>query len=110
MNKAICKARTFFTVVSTAVLLITSCNLQSTTSDIPETSPTSQMGEWSNIPLSTPLPTRPSYKPGELVEYIAQDGDTLPALAARFNTTVDEILPPIHSSHEMQRPCRPACR
>jgi murein DD-endopeptidase MepM/ murein hydrolase activator NlpD/LysM repeat protein len=40
----------------------------------------------------TPLPTRPLYKPGEQVEYIAQSGDTLPALAARFNTTVDEIF------------------
>jgi LasA protease len=41
---------------------------------------------------STPLPPRPNYKPGELVEYIAQTGDTLPALAARFNTTVNEIF------------------
>jgi len=40
----------------------------------------------------TPLPTRPLYKPGELVDYIAQSGDTLPALAARFNTTVGEIF------------------
>lgn len=41
---------------------------------------------------STPLPTRKTYAPGELVDYTAQTGDTLPALAARFNTTVDEIL------------------
>ncbi|MFU8771173.1 MAG: LysM peptidoglycan-binding domain-containing protein [Anaerolineales bacterium] len=40
----------------------------------------------------TPLPTRPLYQPGELVDYIAQTGDTLPALAARFNTSVAEIL------------------
>ncbi|MCX7755790.1 MAG: LysM peptidoglycan-binding domain-containing protein, partial [Anaerolineales bacterium] len=39
----------------------------------------------------TPLPTRPPYAPGELVEYTAQTGDTLPALAARFNTTEAEI-------------------
>jgi murein DD-endopeptidase MepM/ murein hydrolase activator NlpD len=39
----------------------------------------------------TPLPTRPPYMPGELVDYIAQSGDTLPALAARFNTKEDEI-------------------
>jgi LasA protease len=39
----------------------------------------------------TPLPTRPPYSPGELVEYIAQTGDTLPALAVRFNTTEQEI-------------------
>jgi LysM repeat protein len=42
--------------------------------------------------LPTPLPTRPIYAPGELVDYIAQTGDTLPNLAARFNTTVKEIL------------------
>jgi LasA protease len=40
----------------------------------------------------TPLPVRRTYKPGELVDYTAQTGDTLPALAARFNTKVDEIL------------------
>jgi murein DD-endopeptidase MepM/ murein hydrolase activator NlpD len=39
----------------------------------------------------TPLPTRPPYPPGELVDYIAQSGDTLPALAVRFNTKVEEI-------------------
>jgi murein DD-endopeptidase MepM/ murein hydrolase activator NlpD len=44
-------------------------------------------------PTLVPAPTseRPKYAPGELVEYIAQNGDTLPALAARFNTTVEEI-------------------
>lgn len=40
----------------------------------------------------TPFPTRPAYAPGQLVDYTAQTGDTLPALASRFNTTVDEIL------------------
>jgi LasA protease len=39
----------------------------------------------------TPLPTRPLYTPGQLVEYTAQMGDTLPALAARFNSTEKEI-------------------
>ena len=39
----------------------------------------------------TPYPTRPAYAPGELVEYIAQTGDTLTGLAARFNTTETEI-------------------
>jgi len=41
--------------------------------------------------LDTPYPTRPAYEPGELVDYIAQTGDTLPGLAVRFNTTVEEI-------------------
>jgi murein DD-endopeptidase MepM/ murein hydrolase activator NlpD len=39
----------------------------------------------------TPIPTRAPFEPGELVEYIAQTGDTLPALAAHFNTTEAEI-------------------
>jgi murein DD-endopeptidase MepM/ murein hydrolase activator NlpD len=39
----------------------------------------------------TPMPTRPAYQPGELVDYTAQSGDTLPALAARFNTSEAEI-------------------
>jgi len=40
----------------------------------------------------TPLPTRPAYSPGELVDYIAQTGDTLANLAQRFNSSVEEIL------------------
>jgi murein DD-endopeptidase MepM/ murein hydrolase activator NlpD len=43
-------------------------------------------------PIPAPTSERPQYPPGELVDYIAQDGDTLPALAARFNTTVEEIM------------------
>jgi LasA protease len=43
-------------------------------------------------PQITPLPTRPVYQPGELVDYTAQSGDTLPALASHFNTTAEEIL------------------
>ena len=43
------------------------------------------------IILPTQLPTRPPYAPGTIVDYIAQTGDTLPAVAAHFNTTVDEI-------------------
>lgn len=39
----------------------------------------------------TPLPTRPPYSPGELVDYTVQSGDTMPALASRFNTSIEEI-------------------
>lgn len=42
-------------------------------------------------PLPTAMPTRPVYEPGTLVDYTAQTGDTLPALAARFNTSEEEI-------------------
>ncbi len=37
------------------------------------------------------LSKHPHYNPGELVDYVAQAGDTLPALAAHFNTTIAEI-------------------
>jgi hypothetical protein len=40
---------------------------------------------------SSPLPTRPPYDPGQLVDYVAQNGDNLIALATRFNTTIEEI-------------------
>ncbi|KPK90310.1 MAG: hypothetical protein AMJ88_16245, partial [Anaerolineae bacterium SM23_ 63] len=40
----------------------------------------------------TSLPIREPHPPGELFEYRAQSGDTLPALAAHFNTSVNEIL------------------
>ena len=45
-----------------------------------------------SLPEPTPFPTRPAYEPGQLVDYTAQTGDTLPVLAVRFNTTVEEIL------------------
>ena len=47
-----------------------------------------------NEPLSEPtaLATRPVYDPGTLVDYTAQSGDSLTALAAHFNTTLNEIL------------------
>jgi murein DD-endopeptidase MepM/ murein hydrolase activator NlpD len=45
----------------------------------------------STLPMPTPISTRPVFQPGELVDYTAQAGDTLPVLAARFNTSVAEI-------------------
>jgi murein DD-endopeptidase MepM/ murein hydrolase activator NlpD len=52
----------------------------------PQATPT-QLGS----PTPTTYPGRPHYAPGELVEYTAQTGDTLPSLAIRFNTSVEEI-------------------
>jgi hypothetical protein len=54
--------------------------------DAPTSTPTPPPG-----PSPTPLPIRPEFQPGQLVDYIAHSGDTLPALAARFNTTAEEI-------------------
>ncbi len=45
----------------------------------------------SPLPTFTLQPARPHYNPGELVDYTAQSGDTLPALAVHFNTSIDEI-------------------
>jgi len=39
----------------------------------------------------TPLPTREAFQPGQIVDYIAQPGDTLPGLASHFNTSIPEI-------------------
>jgi LasA protease len=46
----------------------------------------------SALPEQAAFTPRPPYDPGQLVDYTAQTGDTLPALAARFNTSVNEIL------------------
>lgn len=40
---------------------------------------------------ATPLPEREVYAPGTLVDYTAQDGDSLISVAAHFNTTEEEI-------------------
>jgi murein DD-endopeptidase MepM/ murein hydrolase activator NlpD len=45
----------------------------------------------SAVILPAQMPTRPQYSPGEIVSYHAQSGDTIPAVAAHFNTTVEEI-------------------
>ncbi len=44
------------------------------------------------VQAPTAFPTRPPYVPGTLVDYTAQTGDSLPALAAHFNTTEKQIL------------------
>ena len=87
------------------IFLITSCQDQNANAELVGSEPLAiinaeEAGEENaqlatlDAPLSTvtPFPTRPAYEPAELVDYVAQTGDTLPALAIRFNTTVDEIL------------------
>ena len=78
-----------FNVMTISALFLTSCNLNVTKTN-PTLTPTTVV--LAPTPEQTPLSTRPSYAPGELVDYTAQSGDTLPALAARFNTSVEEIL------------------
>lgn len=44
------------------------------------------------LPGPTPLPTRGPLRPGEPLSYVVQSGDTVRAIAAHFNTTVEEVL------------------
>jgi murein DD-endopeptidase MepM/ murein hydrolase activator NlpD len=82
MNK---RLNIVITTVITISLLISACGTEAAASGFPlsqATKPVPQAPAWDG---------RPEYAPGELVEYIAQTGDTIPALAARFNTSVEAI-------------------
>lgn len=87
--------RVWITALCSAALVLTAC--QPAVSGMlpgnpaPETTSGAANGQSVDLPASTPQPDRPIYEPGQLVDYIAQTGDTLPALAVRFNTTVEEI-------------------
>lgn len=88
MNNRIKQARVIFkTTIAALAIILSSCAPRPSTTGI------------ENMitplpPTLVPAPTsgRPAYNPGELVEYIAQSGDAIPALAARFNTTEAEIF------------------
>lgn len=82
----------FFIMFLIITVFATSCDLQTSSAYIAVT-PTFQPGHPSLSEITpTPLPARTTYFPGQLVDYTAQSGDTLPALANRFNTTVAEIM------------------
>lgn len=74
--------------LSITILVLTSCMPETETTTIGLSSNSNPEVE---VVTPTPLPTRPVYSPGELVDYTAQTGDTLPALAVHFNTTESEI-------------------
>lgn len=81
------------TVTILTLILLTGCLPEPPTADQPPSTggePILEQVEPTQ-PLPAPLPTRPAYQPGALVDYTAQSGDTLTALASRFNTTVAEI-------------------
>jgi hypothetical protein len=85
-------------LVAILAIILSGCSGAYTQNPIPQypDSPSQTPGQnfiisQSNV-TTTPLPTRPPYSPGELVDYLAQTGDSLPALASHFNTTLDEIL------------------
>ena len=71
----------------TGTLLLVACSSSDPTREISTPEATAQPA----LDI-TPLPTRGPHPPGELVPYKAQSGDTLPAVAAHFNTTVDAIM------------------
>jgi LasA protease len=82
------KSITHFLILG-ILLTLTACGSSDVTQPTPQLSGTDS-GRVQNNP--TAIPTRPFYKPGQLVDYIAQTGDTVPALASRFNTTIQEIM------------------
>ncbi len=93
MNKAKKTAHTFCVICLTFLLFITSCTPQSVNQNAGLTPASGQENAAASSEFSqTQIPTRKAYVPGELVDYTAQTGDTLPALAARFNTSVEEIF------------------
>lgn len=74
-------------VLFATTMVLTGCQ----TAAMPEPTPSPPPVLLTQQPEPTPLPTRTALSPGELVEYSAQSGDTLAALASHFNTTVAEI-------------------
>ena len=86
-DKTVTTTRFAKVTVALIALLISSCVPRESTSSIEN-----MITPLAPTPVPAPTSGRPSYDPGELVEYTAQNGDTLPALAARFNTTVAQIF------------------
>jgi len=76
------------TIVLLVVFLISACSNSSPTYIISNQQDT----EVGTLSTSTPFSTRPVYSPGELVDYVAQSGDSLQLLAVRFGCSVDEIM------------------
>ena len=80
-------------IIIIIALTLSSCStLSNNPGSIATPDQSSTNGLFDPASAATPLPARPSYAPGQLVDYVAQSGDTLPALARHFNTSVDEIL------------------
>jgi LasA protease len=93
--KKLYKSALLVTILSVA---LSACGVASIQNQLPQFTGTPSQTPTQNLVISqpnvttTPLPTRPPYSPGELVDYVAQTGDSLPSLASHFNTSVEEIL------------------
>jgi LasA protease len=82
----------FFQLILRSFLLISLLSSCIPSGPYPQMVPTAPSQNPTPEPsAATPLPGRPSYAPGELVDYVVQTGDTLPGLAGHFNTTIAEI-------------------
>jgi LasA protease len=85
-------------LVSILLIILNACGITSSQDQIPVNTESQTQTTIQSLVISqpnittTPLPARPAYSPGELVDYIAQTGDTLTGIARHFNSTVDEIL------------------
>jgi len=78
---------TFRMTIALFVVILSSCAPR-----VSNTSLENMITPLAPTPVPAPTSGRPAYDPGELVDYTAQSGDTIPALAARFNTTAAEIF------------------
>jgi murein DD-endopeptidase MepM/ murein hydrolase activator NlpD len=83
------------TMLALFAVLLSACRPSAPAPSLPQAQ-TPALPESVVDPAALPSPTpfyssRPRYAPGELVDYIAQTGDTLPNLAVRFNTSEAEI-------------------
>jgi len=77
------------------IIFLTACQPQPanpTTTANSISTPTTVNAKSTITNLQPSFPTHPPYQPGELVDYIAQTGDTLPALTSHFNSTTAEIM------------------
>lgn len=74
------------------LLAVSGCRLLPTDSGVGQEESTPAVATDTPLPEVTLPADRPQYSPGEIVEYFAQSGDTVPALAKHFNTTVEEIM------------------
>lgn len=81
--------KTWIFLVTLGALVAAGCGPAPTPALVP--APTAEQPTLTPDPGATPIPTRGLLDPGELVAYTAQSGDTLPAIAVHFNTTVEEI-------------------
>ena len=75
-------------------LLLSACSTAAPLpTQLPTQTPTPTPTSTTAPPLvTTPLPTREVIAPGRRLPYVTQTGDTVAAIAAHFNTSVEEIL------------------